>query len=744
MAIYRLISSYLIYKATKGSIGRFLLQMLDCELLRALYINYLCDNTEPCSPQRWITALEAALESTPQALIQMIYLIKTNTFTSSWLVVVSLVSSLWSITSKLVSDDKSTVVKRAKQANFKCSPIAILLDFLYCLVKFIGYVLAIALTIACCPIWCCCYCIYISCGGLVIYPGVVADVIGGFKNTHNHFAWISIFYLMRVSWRILDVSSRIFLLTLIWIIIGGTALTVIVAIEGVVLLILCIYTNEWELLFGITALVISTATERSKAISKYLGFYRTITNWILMVLMTVWLYVDFDCPRCTEYHDEDGLRGTSRESLAQNPTILWLFAYCWIAVFAIPIIVTGLLKYDIFVDGTSTSRNLNKMIKANDFDGILEMQLYAGTLHVYDTNTNRTLLMLAVQTNRSVIVSHLIKGTNEDQQWHRDQEGNGILNYLYDAVKSFPEADYTLTIKVLNTMSNEATDSEIQFVLRSSSAKGASHGDTLLFDHEPLLKVNERLNICKLSRLYLSEIVYWTTTQDWDGGICVSGIQCKWTLYNDHGDPMYELSSDEKYGSDHEPKRNSLVLGLTDFFYDVSVLSNKAIRSIRLNGSIVTTLGRDPGLAHFIDNLVPNNHIVIGFHGGTGAHLHNIGVVTLPFEDSAYSRSNQGLLHVILSESAQEFPSNVIDVIIDCLLPLNVNRKVQESLNRYDPLDVWEDNIKEAISQMEDNVKEANQAISQEIMDLIEHYPNSQEIMDLIEHYPNYISIDST
>eukprot|EP01083_Nonionella_stella_P184658 671280_1 len=83
------------------------------------------------------------------------------------------------------------------------------------------------------------------------------------------------------------------------------------------------------------------------------------------------------------------------------------------------------------------------------------MQLFAGTLHVYDTNTNRTLLMLAVQTNRSAIVSHLIKRTNEDQQWHKDQEGKDILSYLYDGVKSFPEADYTLTIKVLNTMSNE-------------------------------------------------------------------------------------------------------------------------------------------------------------------------------------------------------------------------------------------------------------------------------------------------
>eukprot|EP01084_Bolivina_argentea_P240170 403556_1 len=82
MCIYRIISSFLIYQSTK-SIQRSFIQILDCELFRALYINYLCDKKEPCHPQRWITTLEATFESSPQALIQLIYLVKTGTFNSS-------------------------------------------------------------------------------------------------------------------------------------------------------------------------------------------------------------------------------------------------------------------------------------------------------------------------------------------------------------------------------------------------------------------------------------------------------------------------------------------------------------------------------------------------------------------------------------------------------------------------------------------------------------------------------------
>eukprot|EP01084_Bolivina_argentea_P039603 73185_1 len=115
MTIYRLISSFLIFKITK-SFGRFLSQMADVELLRALYVNYLCDSIEPCDPQRYITTLEATLESSPQTLIQLIYLVKTGSFTSSYVVVISFVSSLLCIVFKLISDDKSIVIKQAKSS----------------------------------------------------------------------------------------------------------------------------------------------------------------------------------------------------------------------------------------------------------------------------------------------------------------------------------------------------------------------------------------------------------------------------------------------------------------------------------------------------------------------------------------------------------------------------------------------------------------------------------------------------
>eukprot|EP01084_Bolivina_argentea_P278896 476674_1 len=138
MTIYRLFSSYLIYKETKSWI-RFISQMLDMELLRTLYINYLCNKLSPCDPQRWITTIEATLESSPQALIQLIYLVKTDTFTSSPLVLISFLSSLLCIVSKLVSDDKTIVVAQAKQANFDIKPkesykilIDIFIAIVYC------------------------------------------------------------------------------------------------------------------------------------------------------------------------------------------------------------------------------------------------------------------------------------------------------------------------------------------------------------------------------------------------------------------------------------------------------------------------------------------------------------------------------------------------------------------------------------------------------------------------------------
>ena len=120
---------------------------MDIELFRALYINYLANKTEPCDPQRFITAIEASLESAPQALIQMIYLVKTNSFNSSIIVLVSFLSSVWSIITKLVSDDKVIVVEKAKRANFQIG-VDVAFDLLITIALIIIGTILIALSVS--------------------------------------------------------------------------------------------------------------------------------------------------------------------------------------------------------------------------------------------------------------------------------------------------------------------------------------------------------------------------------------------------------------------------------------------------------------------------------------------------------------------------------------------------------------------------------------------------------------------
>ena len=294
MVIYRVISSYLVYKSTHKSLLHLIFQLLDIELFRALYINYLGNKTEPCDPQRFITAMEASLESAPQALIQMIYLVKTNTFDSSIIILVSFLSSLWSIITKLVSDDKIIVVEKAKRANVKfgCNLVfdlfLVLVFIILIPIGIVALVLMVFYTsiIGCWNLakYCCCkqqeeapssldekdYALEMPSQGRTNSAAIPAnndsnqnqskdqnknDIFS--RNIKDHYQWISWWYVLRYIWRILDVSGRIFICTLCWMAIGGVSLTVIISVESVFFLALAIVTKQAELLFGIVALVIS-------------------------------------------------------------------------------------------------------------------------------------------------------------------------------------------------------------------------------------------------------------------------------------------------------------------------------------------------------------------------------------------------------------------------------------------------------------------------------------------------------
>eukprot|EP01083_Nonionella_stella_P047776 127895_1 len=477
MAIYRIVSSFLIYQFTQ-SIGRIIIQLLDFELLRALYINYLCDKIEPCDPQRWLTTLEACLESSPQALIQLIYLSRTNTFTSSELVVISLVSSLWSIVSKLASDDKVTVIERAKRVNFKFKPIKILIDIcilpvcIICIAiliaigsVFVCVAIAIGLVLCVCSPLIYCWDRSRACGygclnstqhaveaALNMYKRPFTYI---FSDLSDRFLWISLLYILRVIWRILDVTSHIFLMTLIWVAIGGTALTVKVVFEALAFSILCWRTQQWELLFGVVALVVSTTTLQLRKISIRIAVYRTTTNVIFMTLISVWFYVDFECPRCPKYESRNDL---FHDGLA----IKSMFIYTWCAVIMSPICVLLLVINKAFQNETSNSRDLKKMIKAKNYDGILEMQLYAGRYYVYDEENQTNLLMLAMQQHKSAVISHLMKIYDADKYNETDIKERNILDYYVRSVET-SQARMTKNLMKIYTKYPKLCSKEEQF-----------------------------------------------------------------------------------------------------------------------------------------------------------------------------------------------------------------------------------------------------------------------------------------
>eukprot|EP01083_Nonionella_stella_P215162 774642_1 len=229
MVVYRAISSFLIYKNTQ-SLRRAILQILDLELFEALYINYICNKTEPSDPQRWITLLEAALESSPQTVIQLVFLIKTGSPNSSFLITISLLSSFWSIISKVMSDDKMVVVENAQ-----------------------SFVRTSKSFYEPCP-----------CNSL---------------------------YVFRVIWRVFDVSNHILVMSLLWIAVGGFYVAIKVGFELVIFVFICYKTNQWEFLFGLVALVVSVATPQLHKMSWYFLLYRTMTMVAGCIVVSMYLDV---------------------------------------------------------------------------------------------------------------------------------------------------------------------------------------------------------------------------------------------------------------------------------------------------------------------------------------------------------------------------------------------------------------------------------------------------------------------
>ena len=132
--LHKIISSVAIFIATNGSIIRAILQFCDLLLFEEILIahrkivkyltNYMHisndDNTatdkykkfekleiESTMRFKYIRSLEALFESTPQAILQIVYMMRTSEFVGNWLIIISTVQSILSMASSMINADNA-------------------------------------------------------------------------------------------------------------------------------------------------------------------------------------------------------------------------------------------------------------------------------------------------------------------------------------------------------------------------------------------------------------------------------------------------------------------------------------------------------------------------------------------------------------------------------------------------------------------------------------------------------------
>eukprot|EP01083_Nonionella_stella_P080552 221420_1 len=422
MVSYRLISSFSIGTYT-ASWTYATLQLLDLQIFKALHVNYICDKREPSEPQRWIQTLEAVFESSPQALIQLIFLIKTGSgATDNVLIVISLISSFWSIAAKFVADDKSIVQNEAKDSH------GLKTIQHYFIATALVFVHGIPKCLRCC--------------GDDFNEKLKMDI-------RYHYG-----YAVRVIWRIFDVTSNIFVMVFLWIGVGGLWLAIKVGFEVLFVAIMALFDgmglignashgfkheSQFNLfLTGLIATVIHI-NEDGNIQSKIAVFivFRWLSNIAILTLICLFL---------TDVVDVS-FGVAERNIIVHQPATFILFVYTWLSTIMSMLCLTALRFYGVFNDdGTSASRNLDNMIKENNHTAIFELQLFSNKHGVYDAKCRKSLLMLAAEVGNVSLMRYIAA---KDDTYFLEYDGSG-RNVFYYLLFGLSKEDATSSVKDLN------------------------------------------------------------------------------------------------------------------------------------------------------------------------------------------------------------------------------------------------------------------------------------------------------
>ena len=297
--LHKVISCGAIYALTRKCTNVFL-QFLDLMMVKAIYLNYKFATDEPGNAQRYLQILEATFESAPQILIAVLFIVKTET--ADALVLISTISSLWTLTSRVTSDDKQLLKDDWKKIDFNIKK---------------------------CP-----FCL-------------------------NHR------YLFRViCWRFCEITSRVFLLVLIWIVIGGFALIIIMAVELLCAFILC-FMGEGVIILGNMMYFTATAVDAVPyALLVIAKMYKLFSIFVYLLIVTIFIHIKIDPWKVPDYPE--------RHKTVEDALPFFIFIYTWIA--SVVWVASFYIVFERgFMDETSSGRDLQQMFLAERWDDLLNL-----------------------------------------------------------------------------------------------------------------------------------------------------------------------------------------------------------------------------------------------------------------------------------------------------------------------------------------------------------------------------------
>ena len=278
LIFHRIVSSFGIWLINKNWLN-VVLQLMDVLMIRSVYTSYKLGRDEPSTSQRYLGILEATFEAMPQLLLNMVFISKTGQFNT--IIMISFVSSLLSLTQRVSSDDIVLFENEWKYLELKLKS---------------------------CPI-------------------------------------INYKFLFRVFVRFLEISSRVSLLTLMWINLGGLATGIIIGAEMVYLVISCCGYKSIGNMGNLMYIVLDSGRYNNLWTPEWLYkfwrtfvFYRIISSFVYLLMVTLFAYVRFDVSKVDEYERRHKLT-TSVYSVG-----FYMWIYCWIGLSLWPLFEYLLLK----------------------------------------------------------------------------------------------------------------------------------------------------------------------------------------------------------------------------------------------------------------------------------------------------------------------------------------------------------------------------------------------------------------